>query len=106
MEKVFKIGGQFYPVIIGQFYAAIDRYDAAMKKAARGHKLGIIDILRNKRISRTRSHIERCFAVMKRGHNAGRVSVTTVARAGIKFMMNSIVYNLVQLKYLASIRST
>ena len=81
-------------------------YDAAMKKAARGHKLGIIDILRNKRISRTRSHIERCFAVMKRGHNAGRVSVTTIARAGIKFMMNSIVYNLVQLKYLASIRST
>jgi hypothetical protein len=25
MEKVFKIGGQFYPVIIGQFYAAIDK---------------------------------------------------------------------------------
>ncbi len=49
-------------------------YDAAMKKAARGHKLGIKDILRNKRISRTRSHIERCFAVMKRSHNAGHVS--------------------------------
>ena len=81
-------------------------YDAAMKKAARNHKLEIKDILRNKRISRKRSHIERCFAVMKRGHNAGRVSVTTIARAGIKFMMNSIVYNLVQLKYLASIRST
>jgi transposase, IS5 family len=79
-------------------------YDAAMKKAARGHKLGIKEILRNKRISRKRSHIERCFAVMKRGHNAGRVSVTTVAREGIKFMMNSIVYNLVQLKYLASVR--
>jgi transposase, IS5 family len=81
-------------------------YDATMKKAARGHKLGIKEILRNKRISRKRSHIERCFAVMKRAHNAGRVSVTTIARAGIKFMMNSIVYNLVQLKYLASIRST
>ena len=24
IEKVFKIGGQFYPAIIGQFYAAID----------------------------------------------------------------------------------
>jgi IS5 family transposase len=81
-------------------------YDAAMKKAARNHKLGIKDILRNKRISRTRSHIERCFAVMKRAHNAGRVSVMTIARAGIKFMMNSIVYNLVQLKYLGRIQST
>jgi IS5 family transposase len=81
-------------------------YDAAMKKAARGHKLEIKDILRNKRISRKRSHVERCFAVMKRAHNAGRVSVTTIARAGIKFMMNSIVYNIVQLKYLGSIKST
>jgi len=81
-------------------------YDAAMKKAARNHKLVIKDILRNKRISRKRSHIERCFAVMKRAHNAGRVSVMTIARAGIKFMMNSIVYNLVQLKYLGSIQST
>ena len=25
LEKAFKIGGQFYPAIIGQFYAAIDR---------------------------------------------------------------------------------
>lgn len=81
-------------------------YDAAMKKAVRNHKLGIKDILRNKRISRKRSHIERCFAVMKRAHNAGRVYVTTIARAGIKFLMNSIVYNLEQLKYLASIQST
>lgn len=81
-------------------------YDAAMKKAARGHKLGIKDILRNKRISRKRSHIERCFAVMKRAHNAGCVSVKTIARAGIKFMMNSIVYNLEQLKYLGRVPST
>jgi IS5 family transposase len=41
-------------------------YDAAMKKATRGHELGIRDILRNKRISKKRSHIERCFAVIKR----------------------------------------
>ena len=82
------------------------RNDAAMKKAARNHKLGITDILRNKRISRKRSHIERCFAVMKRAHNAGRVSVTTIARAGIKFMMNSIVYNIEQLKYLGRVPST
>jgi IS5 family transposase len=76
-------------------------YNAAMKKATRGHKLGIRDILRNKRISKKRSHIERCFAVMKRAHKAGHVSVTTVARAGIKFMMSAFVYNIVQLKHLA-----
>jgi len=81
-------------------------FDAAMKKATRGHKLGIRDILRNKRISRKRSHIERCFAVMKRAHKAGHVSVTTVARAGIKFMMNSVVYNLEQLRFLAHKQST
>ncbi|MCK9442237.1 MAG: hypothetical protein M0Q13_12565 [Methanothrix sp.] len=40
-------------------------YDAAMKKATRVHKLGIREILRNRRISKKLSHIERCFAVMK-----------------------------------------
>lgn len=77
-------------------------YDAAMKKATRGHNLGIKDIHRNKRISKKRSHIERCFAVMKRAHKAGHVLVTTVARAGVKFMMSSFVYNLVQLRHLAN----
>jgi IS5 family transposase len=81
-------------------------YDAAMKKATRGHKLGIRDILRNKRISMKRSHIERCFAVMKRAHNSGHVSVTTVARARAKFMMSAFVYNMVQLKHLAKKSST
>jgi IS5 family transposase len=81
-------------------------YDAAMKKATRGHKLGIRDLLRNSRISKKRSHIERCFAVMKRAHNAGHVLVATVARAGIKFMMNAFVYNLAQLKFLAYKKST
>lgn len=81
-------------------------YDAAMKKATRGHKLGIKDILRNKRISRKRSHIERSFAVMKRAHKTGHVLVTTVARAGMKFMMNAFVYNLAQLNHLAHAHST
>lgn len=81
-------------------------YDAAMKKATRGHKLGIKDILRNKRISKKRSHIERSFAVMKRAHKAGHVLVTTVARAGMKFMMNAFVYNLAQLNHLAHRPST
>lgn len=77
-------------------------YDAAMKKATRGHKLGIRDIFRNKRISKKRSHIERCFAVMKRAHKAGHVLVTTIDRAGMKFMMSAFVYNLVQLRHLGS----
>jgi IS5 family transposase len=81
-------------------------YDAAMKKATRGHKLGIRDILRNKRISKKRSNIERCFAVMKRAHKAGHVLVTTVARAGMKFMMSAFVYNMVQLRHLAHKPST
>ena len=80
-------------------------YDAAMKKATRGHKLGIRDVLRNKRISKKRSHIERCFAVMKRAHKAGHVLVTTVARAGMKILMNAFVYNLAQLNYLAQFNS-
>src|SRR5271157_398456 len=81
-------------------------FDAAMKKATRGHKLGIRDMLRNGRISKKRSHIERFFAVMKRAHKAGYVLVTTVARAGMKFMMNAFVYNLVQLRHLAHNTST
>jgi IS5 family transposase len=81
-------------------------YNAAMKKATRGHKLGIRDVLRNKRISKKRSQIERCFAVMKRAHKAGHVYVTTVGRAGIKFMMNAFTYNMVQLRYLAHNSST
>jgi IS5 family transposase len=81
-------------------------YDAAMKKATRGHKLGIKEILRNKRISKKRSHIERSFAVMKRAHKAGHVLVTTVARAGMKFMMNAFVYNMAQLNHLAHKPST
>ena len=81
-------------------------YDASMTKASRGHKLGIRDLLRNKRISKKRAHIERCFAVIKRSHNGGHVSVTTVARAGVKFMMSAVVYNLGQLKYLANKKPT
>lgn len=79
-------------------------YDASMEKATRGHKLGIRDILRNKRISKKRAHIERCFAVIKRSHNGGHVSVTTIARAGVKFMMSAVVYNLEQLKYLTKLK--
>jgi IS5 family transposase len=86
--------------------AETEAYDASMKKATRGHKLGIKDILRNKRIAKKRAFIERCFAVIKRSHDDGHVSVTTTARAGVKFMMSAFVYNLEQLKYLANKKPT
>jgi len=43
---------------------------------------------------------------MKRTHKACHVLVTTVARAGMKFMMNAFVYNLAQLNHLAHGHST
>ena len=80
--------------------------NASMKKATRGHKLEIRDVLRNKRISKKRSPVERCFSVIKRAHKLDHVSVTTTARAGVKCMMGAIAYNLGQLRYLAKVEST
>jgi len=72
-------------------------YNASMKKAARGHKLNVFDELRNKRISRKRSPVERCFSVMKIVFRAGHIMVTTVERAAIKIAFNAIGYNLYNL---------
>ena len=72
-------------------------YDASMKRAARGHPLGISDLLRNKRISKKRSPVERCFSVIKTVFNAGHVRVTTVEKAAIKVMFSAIGYNLYNL---------
>jgi IS5 family transposase len=55
-----------------------------MKRAARGHPLGISDILRNERISKRRSPVERCFSVIKTVFKAGHVMVTTVEKAAVK----------------------
>jgi IS5 family transposase len=72
-------------------------YDASMKRAARGHPLGISDILRNKRISKKRAPVERCFSVIKTVFNAGHVRVTTVEKAAVKVMFSAISYNLYNL---------
>jgi IS5 family transposase len=72
-------------------------YDASMKRAARGHLLSIFDQLRNKRISSKRSHVERCFSVIKIGFKSGHVMVTTVERVAIKMTFNAIGYNLFNL---------
>lgn len=72
-------------------------YDASMKRAARGHTLSIFDELRNKRISKIRSPVERCFSVIKILFKAGHVMVTTVERAAVKMMFSAVGYNLFNL---------
>jgi IS5 family transposase len=78
----------------GYFGAKTKGYDASMKRATRGHPLSYKDELRNKRISRKRSPVERCFAFTKRICRAGHVVVTTVARANVKMIVTAIVFNL------------
>ena len=75
-------------------------YDAAMKKGARGHPIGIHDKLRNKRISRKRAPVERPYAVIKNVFGSGHVRVTTVPRVGVKMIFTSFCFNLYQLRTL------
>jgi IS5 family transposase len=77
-------------------------YDATMKRASRGHPLGIRDRLRNRRINRKRAPVERPFAVIKRVFNAGHVLVTTVPRVHVKMVFACLCFNLVQLGTLAA----
>jgi transposase, IS5 family len=80
-------------------------YDASMKRASRGHQLSVFDELRNKRISRIRSPVERCFSVMKVVFKAGHVMVTTVERAAVKITFSAIGYNLYNLLGLVNKKS-
>jgi IS5 family transposase len=77
-------------------------YDATMKRASRGHPLGIRDRLRNRRINRKRAPVERAFAVIKRVFNAGHVLVTTVPRVHVKMVFSCLCFNLLQLGTLAA----
>jgi len=72
-------------------------YDATMKRATRGHPLGIRDRLRNRRINRKRAPGERPFAVLKRVFNAGHVLVTTVPRVHVKMVFACLCFNLLQM---------
>jgi transposase, IS5 family len=72
-------------------------YDASMRRAARGRQLSTFDEFRNKRISKKRSPVERCFSVIKIVFRAGHVMVTTVERAAIKITFSAIGYNLFSL---------
>jgi IS5 family transposase len=81
----------------GYFGAKTKGYDAAMKRATRGHPLSYKDEMRNRRISSKRSPVERFFAFTKRVCKAGHVTVTTVARVRVKMIVTGIVFNLYHL---------
>src|SRR5512136_44958 len=83
----------------GFFGSKTKGYDAAMRKATRSHPLSYKDEMRNKRISRIRSPIERSYAVLKRVCKAGHVAVTTVPRVRVKMIIAAIVFNLYHLYF-------
>jgi len=72
-------------------------WDATMRRAGRGHPLGIRDKLRNMRISRKRCPGERPFAVIKRVFGSGHVLVTSLPRVRVKLVFACLCFNLVQL---------
>jgi IS5 family transposase len=81
----------------GFFGSKTKGYDAAMRKATRSHPLSYKDKIRNKRISRIRSPIERSYAFVKRVCKAGHVAVTTVPRVRVKMIITAMVFNLYHL---------
>ncbi|HHT18694.1 MAG TPA: IS5 family transposase [Methanobacterium sp.] len=90
----------------GYFGAACKGYNATMKRAVRGHPLGIRDKCRNKRIVRKRSAGERPYAVIKNIFKSGHLLVTTTLRSHTKNLFTCFCYNLLQLKTLQKINTT
>ena len=78
-ETVYRDKGYFGTVP----FASIDK---TMKRAVRGRELSEKDKRRNRAISRTRSLVERPFAVIKRVFHAGHLMVTTHLRAHVKIL--------------------
>ena len=80
------------------YHGAVARgYSATMKRGARDHPLGIMDKLRNLRISKKRAPVERHYAVIKRIFKAGHVLVTTVPRVNVKMIFTAFGFDLYQL---------
>jgi len=80
------------------YHGAVARgYSATMKRGARDHPLGIMDKLRNLRISKKRAPVERHYAVIKRVFKAGHVLVTTVPRENVKMIFTAFGFDLYQL---------
>jgi IS5 family transposase len=84
----------------GYFGAVAKGYAATMQRAVRDHPLGIMDVLRNERISVQRVPCERVYALTKEMIKAGRVLVTTVERVNVKMLMTAFSFNLHQLRTL------
>ncbi len=84
----------------GYFGTKTNGYNASMKRAVKGHTLGIKDILRNKIISSKRVQGERVYSVTNEIFKAGRVFVTTVKRVNLKMLCTAFCYNLYQLRKL------
>ena len=74
--------------------------NASMKKAAKGKKLSVKDILRNKRISRKRKIGERPYAVIKVVMNGGHTLYTEIHRVFTQQLLNCFIFNLFQLRRL------
>jgi len=72
-------------------------YDATMRKGARYCAVDVRGQLRNARISRKRTPVERHYAVIKTRYDSGHVRVTTLARTRVKNTFACFCFNLDQL---------
>ena len=84
----------------GYFGVKPNGFDATMKRAVRGHPLGIWEKLRNKRITRIRAPGERPYAVIKNFFKSAHTVVTTIARVHVKMTFVAFSFNLCQLRTL------
>lgn len=89
-ETVYRDKGYFGTIP----FASMDK---TMKRAVRGKPLSEKDERRNRAISRTRSLVERPFAVIKRVFHSGHFMVTTLARVHVKNLISCFAFNLNQL---------
>jgi IS5 family transposase len=89
-ETVYRDKGYFGTIP----YATIDK---TMKRSVRGKPISTKDKRRNRAISRTRSLVERPFAVIKQVFHAGHVMVTTHLRVHAKNLFACFSYNLFNL---------
>ena len=89
-ETIYRDKGYFGSVP----FASIDK---TMKRSVRGKLISTKDKRRNRAVSRTRSLVERPFAVIKRVFHAGHVMVTTHLRIHAKNLFACFSYNLFNL---------
>ncbi|MDI6720572.1 MAG: IS5 family transposase [Methanomicrobiales archaeon] len=90
-ETVYRDAGNFG--VIPQ--ASLDK---TLHRAVRGHPLSIPENRRNRAIRRTRSLVDRPFAVIERVFQGGHVLVTTGARVPLKNLFSCLAFNLTQLR--------